>query len=151
FQIAQVEYIDRAGEYLIVDVFLVVFEILHFLEGVGIGERGVDAVLRFRLLLEVFVLAGDVGVPPGAGGGDFERPDLGGVRVEKFTRAARDILGGNRGKRMEEEQESQGKAGGKQQARHKHECDPLPAKSRKQGQGNLVIVAGLWPQGNGRA
>ena len=52
--------------------------------GVLVGEERVDLVLGLFLALEVLVLAGDVGVPPGAVGGDLERPHLGGVGLDEL-------------------------------------------------------------------
>ena len=90
FQIGQVDDLDGTSQDRLIDP-AGFFELLDLVKSLGIGEDLVDAVLRFLFLLEVFVLAGDVGVPPGNGGGLVEGPNLGLVGLYELTGPGRGL------------------------------------------------------------
>ena len=85
FQVLQIEHVYLTGQDRLIDLaaLLDFFQLAEFLR---VGERLVDSVLSFDLLVKVFILARDVGVPPGQAGGAFERPNLGFMRGHEFAR-----------------------------------------------------------------
>src|SRR5205807_1977115 len=72
FEVGEIQDVDGSNQYGIVDLPAVLLDLFQLLEGAGVGEDLVDAVLRLFLLLEVLVFAGDVGVPPGEVAGHLE-------------------------------------------------------------------------------
>ena len=113
FKVDQVKNIDRARDLRVVD-----FRGLQRLESgerLVVGEGGVKPVLGVLLGLEIGVLAGDVGVPPGEVRGAFERADTRLVLLHERAGAGdgRKVirLGDGRGATHEKDREDKGSVG----------------------------------------
>ena len=89
-QISQIEQIDLTGQDGVVDApFLL--DGLELLEGDGIGQCLVDAVLGFLLFLKIFVLAGGLGLPPGEVPRHLQRPQPGNVVLNELLSTLADL------------------------------------------------------------
>ena len=86
FQVLQIENGNLASQDRVVDLPALV-DLLQLAEFLRIGEGFVDPILGLDLFVKVFILAGNVGVPPGEVSGTFERPNLGFMSRHEFPGA----------------------------------------------------------------